>query len=148
MIDGIEFRFHKENDIVQIARLESVIFSTPWSEKALYEFASYDTNRILVASQKEIIVGYITYSSIIDEVQIANIAVHPDYRKRGIGQKLLGVLLACARDVNASVITLEVRESNVPAVSLYKKCGYETVGTRKNYYTNPTENAILMNLYL
>lgn len=148
MIDSIEFRFHAERDIVQISHLENVIFSTPWSEKALNEFIKYETNKILVASKDGLVTGYITYSTVLDEVQIANIAVHPDFRKMGIGQKLLDVLLEISQKEDAAIITLEVRESNIPAVSLYKKCGYEVVGVRKNYYTNPTENAILMNLYL
>ena len=92
--------------------------------------------------------GYITYSVVLDEVQIANVAVHPDQRRRGIAENLLKSLYASSKASGMSVITLEVRESNKPAICLYKKCGYKEVGRRKKYYKSPDEDAILMNLKL
>ncbi len=148
IINETEYRFHKSEDLLQIAELEKVIFSLPWSLSALNEFVSHDTGRILVASNGGIVVGYITFNTVLDEIQIANIAVHPSYRRMNIGINLLKMLYESAIVDKMSVITLEVRQSNEPAISLYKKCGYETVGTRKNYYSNPKEDAILMNLYL
>ena len=139
---------HTGDDLEAIAEIERVSINPPWSFKAICDFAECDTSRILVAKIDNIVVGYITYSVVLDEVQIANIATHPDYRRRGIGEKLLMQLFNESITESMFVITLEVRNSNAPAICLYEKCGYSEVGIRKNYYKNPTEDAILMNLSL
>ena len=139
---------HTGDDLEAIAEIERVSINPPWSLKAICDFAECDTSRILVAKIDNTVVGYITYSVVLDEVQIANIATHPDYRRRGIGEKLLMHLYNESMSENMFVITLEVRESNEPAIRLYEKCGYCEVGRRKNYYKNPTEDALLMNLSL
>lgn len=139
---------HTKDDLEEIAEIERVSINPPWSFKAICDFAECNTSRILVAKIDNIVVGYITYSVVLDEVQIANIATHPDYRRRGIGEKLLVHLYDESMAENMFVITLEVRNSNAPAICLYEKCGYSEVGRRKNYYKNPTEDAILMNLSL
>ena len=139
---------HTKDDLNAIAEIERVSINPPWSFKAICDFAECNTSRILVAKIDNIVVGYITYSVVLDEVQIANVATHPDYRRRGIGEKLLMHLYNESMSENMFVITLEVRESNEPAIRLYEKCSYSEVGRRKNYYKNPTEDAILMNLSL
>ena len=139
---------YTKDDLKAIAEIESVSINPPWSYTAICDFTEYDTNKILVAKLDNTVVGYITYSAIIDEVQIANVATHPDFRKQGIGRKMLTALQDMAKKENMAVITLEVRQSNTPAIMLYEKCGYEQVGRRKNYYKNPTEDAILYNLGL
>lgn len=139
---------HTKDDLEAIAEIESVSINPPWSFKAICDFSECDTSRILVAKIDKIVVGYITYSVVLDEVQIANVATHPDFRRKGIGEKILMYLYDEAKEGNMYVITLEVRESNEPAIRLYEKCGYCEVGRRKNYYKNPTEDAILMNLSL
>ena len=139
---------HKWSDLEVIAEIENVSINPPWSYKAICDFADYDTSRILVARIGDEVVGYITYSVVLDEVQIANVATHPEHRRKGIGEKLLKHLYDEVKAENMFVITLEVRVSNEPAVKLYSKCGYSEVGRRKNYYKNPTEDAILMNLSL
>lgn len=75
-----------------------------------------------------------------------NLCVHPDYRKQGIAKTLLETLIKGARDAKLSFITLEVRESNIPAIKLYEGFGFTKVGERKNYYNHPVENAELMTL--
>lgn len=144
----MEIRYFREDDLLQIASIEKLSINPPWSYNALCDFARYDTNNILVCEENSEIWGYITYSIIIDEVQIANVAVHPSHRRKGIGKCLLDTLHNKARQDNMSTITLEVRQSNTPAIALYEKCGYYVVGTRKGYYKNPTEDAKLMNLTL
>ena len=139
---------HTKSDLEAVSEIEKVSINPPWSYKAICDFAECDTSRILVAKIDETVVGYITYSVVLDEVQIANVATHPDYRRMSIGQKLLSHLFSESKAENMYVITLEVRESNEPAAKLYRKCGYVEVGRRKNYYKNPTEDAILMNLPL
>lgn len=147
-ITNTSYRFYIKDDLDDIAKLELMCINPPWSYKALCEFAATDTSRILVASYNYEVYGYITYSEVLDEVQIANIAVHPEQRRRGIAENLLKVLYANSVKNAMSVITLEVRESNMPAIALYQKCGYKEVGRRKNYYKSPNEDAILMNLNL
>lgn len=137
---------HSKLDIEAIAEIESLSINPPWSLKSISEFSECITSRILVAKICDNVVGYITYSVVLDEVQIANVATHPDFRRMGVGEKLLTVLYKEALDNNMSFITLEVRCSNEPAIKLYRKCGYQEVGRRKNYYKFPTEDAILMNL--
>lgn len=137
---------HTKDDLEAIAEIESVSINPPWSFKAICDFSECDTSRILVAKLDNVVVGYITYSVVLDEVQIANVATHPEYRRRGIGEKLLNFLYDESKASGMYVITLEVRQSNEPAINLYRKCGYDEVGRRKNYYKNPTEDAILMNL--
>ncbi len=139
---------HTKENLEAIAEIESVSINPPWSYKAICDFADCDTSRILVAFESAEVVGYITYSVVLDEVQIANVAVHPDRRRLGIAEKLLSTLYSESKENKMFIITLEVRESNIPAIKLYEKCGYVEVGRRKNYYKFPTEDAILMNLTL
>lgn len=137
--------FFVDSDLKAISEIESVSINPPWSYSAICDFSNQQTSRILVAKIGFVVVGYITYSVVLDEIQIANVATHPDYRRIGVAEKLLTFLYEKAVKDNMSFITLEVRQNNAPAIKLYEKCGYTEVGRRKNYYKNPTEDAILMN---
>ena len=137
-----------DSDLKAIAEIEQISINPPWSYKAICDFARQDTSRILVAKIGTTVAGYITYSVVLDEVQIANVAVHPDFRRMGVGENLLTTLSENEKKNNMSFITLEVRQSNTPAIRLYEKCGYIVIGRRKNYYKNPTEDALLYNLTL
>ncbi len=136
------------SDSTHIADIEKMCFSEPWSKSAIEQFIGFDTSHILVSCIDEVIVGYITFMSVLDEIQIANVAVHPDYRRKHIGEGLLRKLDNFSQEVGASVITLEVRASNLSAIRLYKKCCYQEVGVRKSFYSSPKEDAILMNKVL
>ena len=96
----------------------------------------------------EEVVGYIVFWQIRDDVQINNIAVHPDCRGLGLGEALMRYAIAKSREAGAAFMTLEVRQSNTAALTLYKKLGFEVMGTRKNYYTKPDEDAYVMALVL
>ena len=135
---------HTKDDLEAIAAIESVSINPPWSFKAICDFSECDTSRILVAKIDKIVVGYITYSVVLDEVQIANVATHSDFRRKGIGEKILMYLYDEAKEGNMYVITLEVRESNTAARTLYISEGFSEIGARPNYYTNPREAAIIM----
>lgn len=139
----INIRNFQITDLSEIAKIEILCFSQPWSYDALCDFTKYNHNHILVAEKDNKVAGYITYSAILDEVQIANVATHPDFRRQGIGKKLIEALISNSN--GCSVITLEVRQSNQPAKNLYAKCGFEITATRKNFYSSPVEDAILMN---
>ncbi|MCR5352776.1 MAG: ribosomal protein S18-alanine N-acetyltransferase [Clostridiales bacterium] len=131
-----------------IAELEKLCFSEPWSENAVNEFLKYENNRFLIAKCEKdgSFAGYIGFSQVLDELHIANIAVKPGHRRKGAADMLLYELERKAKDGNISLLTLEVRKSNYPAIKLYEKHGYKAVGERKDFYLSPKEDAVLMNL--
>lgn len=133
----------KREHINQIAKLESICFSEPWSAETLLDAMSHGT-KLLVAEKGGKVLGYVGISCILDEGYITNIAVFPESRKIGVGTALINKLFDLAKELSLSFISLEVRESNLSAISLYKKLGFSVVGTRKNFYRDPIENASIM----
>lgn len=127
----------------QIALLEKVCFSTPWSEQSLCDAHKTGT-RFFVAVDSEKVLGYVGISVILDEGYITNVAVFPEYRKKGVATALLLKLFELASEKKLSFISLEVRESNQNAISLYNKLGFLQEGKRKNFYTSPTEDALIL----
>lgn len=138
-------RSYIESDLEQIAAIEKECFSQPWSTKALKEFTDSAFSKILVFEYNGKVAGYITYTHIFEEIQIANVAVSPQFRRKGVATSLIGKLIEDGAESNSEIITLEVRQSNFSAINLYSNNGFEKVGVRKNYYSYPTEDAILMN---
>ena len=133
-----------QTHVPQVAALEALCFSDPWSEKSV---ASELTNPLaywLVAVKEERVAGYVGSQTVLDETDMMNIAVHPDFRRQGIAEDLVDALVAALREKGSHCLTLEVRESNAPAIRLYEKMGFEQVGLRKNYYRNPRENALIL----
>ena len=126
-----------------IAELERECFSSPWSENAILESASADTS-FFVFAENESILGYAGLQIVLDEGYVTNIAVTKTARGKGIGKALVEALVNLSKNKNLAFISLEVRESNLPAISLYKKFGFEDKGKRKAFYSNPTEDAIIM----
>ena len=132
------------DDVAQITKLETVCFSDPWSEKSI---ASELDNRLsywLVAEEEGRIVGYVGSQSVLDSADMMNIAVSPDYRRRGIGRQLVEHLIFDLRNKNIHFLLLEVRVSNAPAIALYDKLGFRPVGKRPRYYHNPREDALIL----
>jgi len=138
----------REEQLPQIARIEEQCFSVPWTEQMLRAQLSPEGHVFLAAEAAGSVVGYVGLTFVLDEGYISNVAVRPDFRRRGAARALLGALEACAREKRLSFLTLEVRESNAAARALYASCGYREVGRRKNYYEKPAEDAILMTLFL
>lgn len=129
--------------IKDIAELEKICFSTPWSEETI--LSAYKTGtRFFVAEKNGIVLGYVGISAILDEGYITNVAVFPEYRKQGVGTALLEKLFKFALENGLSFISLEVRESNQKAISLYEKLGFVLEGRRKNFYTKPQEDALIL----
>lgn len=118
--------------------IEQKCFGDPWSHSS-FEWER-EAGRLFLAMDEDTLLGYIVYWRIIDECEIANIAVDPTRRGEGIGGALLSHALACGADK----FFLEVRESNEAAKALYFKYGFTPYGKRRNYYRNPTEDAILL----
>lgn len=127
--------------------IETECFSHPWSRQSLENELNDETSLFLVAKEENEVIGYIGMSVVIDEGYIFNVAVCEKYRKKGVATALINELVTYGKKNNFSFITLEVRESNLPAISLYSKFGFIKVGERKDYYSNPKENAILMTKY-
>lgn len=128
--------------------IETECFSHPWSRQSLEEELNNETSLFLVAKEENGVIGYIGMSIVIDEGYIFNVAVREKYRNKGVATALINELVTYGKKNNFSFITLEVRESNLPAISLYSKFGFIKAGERKDYYSNPKENAILMTKYL
>jgi ribosomal-protein-alanine N-acetyltransferase len=130
--------------IPQIAALETVCFSTPWSEAMLEEELYNPHASFLVAEAEDGgVVGYAGLHVVLDEGYIDNIAVEPDARRHGVASALLDIYCRFAA-ANLAFLTLEVRAANLPAIALYEKYGFQQVAVRRNYYQHPTENAVIM----
>ena len=129
----------------EIAELERICFSVPWSRNMLAEELDNACSAFLAAlDENGRVVGYAGLLVVADEGYITNVAVHPDYRRRGIAGQLLDVFENFAVGNRLAFLTLEVRESNYGAIALYGSRGYRGVGRRRNYYEHPREDAIIM----
>lgn len=129
-----------------VAELEKQCFSSPWTREGIAEETENENAHFLVAVAANKVIGYIGVHEVCGEAYIDNIAVSPDHRRLGIGEKLLKAAEQNAFGRGCEFISLEVRKSNLVAISLYRKLGYETAGERKNFYTNPAEDAVIMTL--
>lgn len=134
--------------IEQIEELEKLCFSVPWTRQQLISQLPDNMHVFLAAVSGEEVLGYVGMMYVLDEGYISNVAVSPEHRRQGIADALINELLARAKALALSFVTLEVRESNQGARALYKKHGFTDVGLRKNYYNFPTEDAILMTSFL
>ena len=143
LFSDFSVREFKENDELDIAELEKECFSKPWSEKAILD-AKENNTVFLVAQQQEKIIGYLGMQIVLDEGYITNVAVTKEHRGKGVAKALMEKLIEMAEEKNLAFVTLEVRESNLAAISLYKKFGFKKEGERKNFYENPKENAHIM----
>lgn len=136
-----------ECDICQIEEIEKLCFSKPWSYASIYEELSNKNAHFYVAKDNNIVLGYIGMYGICGEGYIANLAVHPKYRRRGIANELLSHLIKYAKCNDYNFVTLEVRKSNSLAISVYKRSGFVEAGLRRNFYSSPNEDAIIMTYY-
>ena len=131
-------------NITQVEALEKQCFSVPWSIDSLAQELSNPMAVFYTAHIDGEIAGYAGMHHIIDEGYIANIAVSPAHRRRGIASALVGELLAYAEENELAMLTLEVRASNEAAIALYTRFGFEPAGHRRRFYTGPVEDAIIM----
>ena len=129
----------------EVAELERICFSAPWSRNMLAEELNNALSALLVAlDDSGRVVGYAGVQVILDEGYITNVAVRPECRRQGIAGKLLKVFLDFAQGNKLAFLTLEVRASNQAAIILYGTRGFRSVGRRRNYYEHPREDAIIM----
>ena len=137
-----------ESDIKEIVDLEKDCFSEPWSEDSLKDELTNETARFYVLRDNEKLLGYIGANNICGEVYITNVAVNSAFRGKGYGKMLVNHLLKQSEFEKSLFVTLEVRKSNVNAIALYEKCEFKKIGERKNFYSKPTEDALIYTYYL
>lgn len=134
----------EEIHVMQVAELEKLCFSEPWSVNSIRSELTNPLSLWLVALEGKQVVGYVGSQSVLGESDMMNIAVRDDCRGRGIATALVKELLELLRRNGNYQLTLEVRASNIPAIKLYEKLGFSQVGRRPNYYHNPKEDALIL----
>ena len=137
-----------EKHLDALEKLENICFSSPWTRQQLMSQLPDDRHAFFVVEYMGEAVAYIGMMYILDEGYISNVAVSPEHRRKGLADMLIKNLMEFAAEKGLSFVTLEVRQSNAPAISLYEKHGFTNVGRRKNYYDLPKEDAILMTKFL
>ena len=140
----IELVRMSEEHVPQVAELEKICFSDPWSEKSVAYELTNPLSCWLVAVEDGRVAGYIGSQTVMGESDMMNVAVHPDYRRRGIAERLVNDLVEALKAFESHCLTLEVRESNDSARDLYAKLGFFQAGLRKSYYRNPKEDALIL----
>jgi len=143
-VNNLVIQKMSKEDVDQVAGLEKICFSDPWSKETFLEELKLKLAIPLVVKLEEKVVGYTCLWHLDDQLEVANFAVSPDHRKKGVGEKLMKRILMEAKERGCKSIVLSVRESNQGAVNLYTKFGFVEVGRRKKYYRLPTEDALTM----
>ena len=143
-MNELDIRTLGREDAPTLAALETECFSCPWSEESFYECLGNDRFYFVGIFEENELIGYGSLVTVLDEGDIAHIAVRKDKRGNGLGRMVLSALEEEAKNRGVVYLHLEVRESNAPARHLYEKVGFVTDGIRKNYYQKPLENAVLM----
>ena len=136
-----------EEHLETVLKIENECFSHPWSRESLLSELNNPNSVFIAALENDEVIGYIGMSTVIDEGYIFNVAVTESQRKKGIGSALIGEIVTYCKKNGFMFVTLEVRQSNQKAISLYSHFGFTKVGERKSYYRDPEENAILMTKY-
>ena len=136
----------REDDVRQIHEIEKLCFAMPWSEESiLHDVKENVVARWLVYDDGEgNVLAYAGMWFVLDEAHVCNVAVHPDHRRKGYGMRIFRALEALAMENSMSMMTLEVRRSNIAAQNLYHACGFLDVGYRKRYYEDNKEDALIM----
>lgn len=141
----IAVRKMEMTDVPEVMKIDSLSFPAPWTREIYeQELTKNDYAHYFVMTKGDEIIGYVGMWLVFDDAQITNIAVHPQYRGKSIGEKLFGFALSFAFQRGAQKLSLEVRPSNYVAKSMYKKFGLQKGGIRKNYYPDNGEDAIVM----
>ena len=130
--------------VSEVAELEKLCFSDPWSEKSVTSELDNELALWLVAVEDSRVAGYVGSQTVAGETDMMNIAVHPDFRRRGVAEQLVDALIVQLREQQSRCLTLEVRASNDAAQALYEKLGFSQIGRRPKYYRNPKEDALIL----
>lgn len=143
-LSEIDVRSMAEKDVKAVAKIEKQCFSKPWSVDGIRSELTNENAHFFVATKLGTVCGYIGMHIILDECYIANVAVSPKWQKSRIGYALAQKAVSVAEKKGCRFVSLEVRKSNTPAISLYEKCGFVPMGERKGFYSEPTEDALIM----
>lgn len=133
-----------KEQLAEIASMEQTVFSDAWSEKGLADTLSQPQAVLFGVWDADALTGYVILYYVLDECEIARIAVKQEARRKGAATELLRAVLQFCEENNIERLMLDVRESNLPALAFYKKNGFVQDGIRKRFYTDPVEDAILM----
>ena len=133
-----------ESDAHDFAQIDKECFSVPWSEQAFSDEYNNDIAIYFAAECDGRCIGYAGFWNVSGEGDITNIAVINDFRRQGVGSMLLEAVIEKSAKLGISILTLEVRNSNMSAQGLYKKYGFEVIGLRKRYYSDNNEDALIM----
>ncbi|MCR4671776.1 MAG: ribosomal protein S18-alanine N-acetyltransferase [Lachnospiraceae bacterium] len=137
-----------EKDLTQAEEIGKSLNGESWSAKAFRDSMDRPEACFMVLAEEEDdrseVLGYCVGTHVLDEAEIVSVAVRPDLRGRGLGKELLGGYVSCLKDLGIHHVVLEVREGNVPARKLYEGAGFRSAGIRKNFYSQPDENAVTM----
>ena len=142
--DALTIRKMEERDLEQAAKIETMCFSKPWSFALLEDSFQGPWDTLFVAEEEGRLCGYMALRVLAGEGELQRSAVRPEYRRNGIGSKLMEEMDKFFSVQGVGDITLEVREGNAAAIHLYKTHGFAEEGRRRNYYSSPTEDAVIM----
>ena len=134
----------REDHVAKVAALEKVCFSDPWSEASIAAELHNPLSTWFVDEEDGVVTGYIGAQAVPPEADIMNLAVSPDCRRQGIGEKLLCTMTEVLHSRGIDTLFLEVRPSNTAAIALYERCGFVQAGRRPKYYVNPPEDALIL----
>ena len=132
------------DDLDQVMEIEEELFSVPWTKEGFLTFLMKENGMFLVVEEKDRILGYCGLLTVLDEGDVTNVAVRRDRQREGIGNFLMESMICLAEERGITMIHLEVRAGNETAIRLYERQGFVRDGLRKGYYTDPTEDAVLM----
>ena len=148
----VEIERMTEHDLLEVVEIEETCNLSPWGWDAYHLELQSGLNSLMLVARfddpkspgQKSIVGFIVAREMANEIHVNNVAVRPEYRRRGIGERLLKGVLVWAREKRATQAVLEVRAENIAAQKLYESCGFQTIGRRRRYYRAPLEDALLM----
>ena len=140
----MEIRKMTAREVPQVAELEKLCFAMPWSEKSVAGELDNPLALWLVAMEGDRLAGYVGSQTVMDETDMMNLAVAPQFRRQGVGEALVNALVASLTDFGSRCLTLEVRDSNEAARALYGKLGFTEIGRRRGYYRDPREDALIL----
>ena len=155
VLGAVFLRPMSEHDLLEVVEIEQSSGLSPWGWDAYHRELQSDDRGLMWVAQvdnnwgtAESLAGHAVGRLVADELHINNVAVRESYRRRGVARALLSRLLEAARGYRALRAFLEVRAGNAPAQALYERCGFSVVGRRRNYYTNPTDDALIMTVQI
>ena len=140
----MEIRRMISADVSDVARIEAECFPDPYTERMISDVLCTEGAMCFSALEGGRVIAYFIGRLISPEGELYRIATAPEYRKRGIAYRLLDYSVKTSRGDGLETLFLEVRQSNFPAISLYREYGFRAISKRKNYYKNPTEDAVIM----